>query len=370
MPQKEWKHLKPVFAILALLSVCVGLNAVSTFPPEPGTESGAASMLGAARIALFSGDPDRAYRLVQTAVSLEKPDEKALKLEAAIYVAMDMSLRSADCLSRLPGNGTETQRVKAILQRQGPAAEGKVGFKTAGDRILLARNLLRHVSGVFFSPGGGALLLTREALSVIDKKGFVESRKPMNEARDISLDSGGGTVVLMRDRIVWGDKAIPLPAGVKDPSSIAISPDGTLVLLDSDSQKLYRIDEKGAPLGAAALLIDKPIKVRMDGAGRIYVGDKDGRSIHVFGADLSPLRTITPSGDARLKRLEDFQVDYSGNIIVLDGRAHSLLLFSSRGLLLGRYGGGGQRVDAFGWDGLFSIAIVDRKAGYIGRITL
>jgi len=283
---------------------------------------------------------------------------------------MDMPLRAADCLSRLSGKGSGSERVKAIMQRQGPGAEGKVEFKAIGDRISLARSLLRHVAGVSSAPAGGALLLTREALSLIDAKGLVKSRKPMNGAKDLSLDSGRDPVVLMKDRIVWGEKTIPLPAGVKTPSSIAVSPDGTLVLLDSGLRKLYRIDDKGTPLGAASLLINKPVKVRLDGAGRIYVGDGEGRSVHVFGADLSPVRTITPSGDARLRRLDDFQVDFSGNLLVLDGRAYSLSLFSSKGLLLGRFGGGGIRVDAFGWDGLSTVATVDRKAGYIGWITL
>lgn|GEM_PF-1441316 len=372
MPKTEWKSLKFIPTLLAVLLVCVGLNAVSTFPPEPGTESGAASMLGAAEVALYSGKPERAYRLLKTAMGTKKADERTLELEAAIYVGMDMPLRAADCYSRLHGNRTASTRLRAIIQRQGPEGTApKVDFKAVGKgRILLARKFLKHVTGVSFAPEGGTFLLTREAFSLIDGKGLVKTTKPMDEARDLSLDSARVPIVLTKDRIIWGEKVIPLPAGVKDPSSIAAAPDGTLVLLDSDLHKLYRIDDKGTPLGAASLLIDKPAKVRMDGAGRIYVGDADSRSVHVFGADLSPLRSITPSGDARLRRLDDFKVDFSGNLLVLDGRAHSLSLFSSKGLFLGRFGGGGVRIDAFGWDGLFTVVIVSRKAGYIGRVTL
>ncbi len=328
-------------------------------------------MANAARTALYAGRPERAYRLIETAMAQGSNRASLLKLEARIYVGLGMPLRAAGCYARIKKpSALERARMAAILQRQAPRA-GLLSLRIqSGGKIFMGRHNLRRVRGLLPAREGGIYLLTRDSFLTLDSKGLPGEKQSMSDAKDLSLGPEGKPVALDETHILWGKTMVPLPTGLKKPVSVAASPDGNLILLDAGTRKLYRLSAKGKPLGGAVLLMKHPIKVRVDGSGRIYVADRNTGTVHVFGADLSPIRTIVPEKAVHLRRLGDIAVDFSGNVLMLDSRRHTLSLFSSKGRFLGKVGGNGIRIDCAGWNGLDTIVFADRKHGFIGRISL
>ncbi|MGC8724565.1 MAG: hypothetical protein ACP5VF_11955, partial [Acidobacteriota bacterium] len=70
-----------------------------------------------------------------------------------------------------------------------------------------------------------------------------------------------------------------------------------------------------------------------------------------------------------IRRMEGMEVDFAGDVMLLDGRAHRAVLFSGDGRYLSATGEG-TRVSSMGWDGLDSVVVLDEKSGAVGRIAL
>ncbi len=325
--------------------------------------------MATARVALFAGHPDQAYRLLLAAQPQLGRSPEWLDLAARVFLALDRPLRMAECYAALaPTDALAMAKVKAILSRQPGASAGGPFSPVKGAWAALDKKVLKSASAVAPGPGGSLYLLTGTGLLEVGSGGEVRATQPLLEGSDLCLDFEGRPVALGATQVLWGGKTVALPRAIAKPASAAASPDGQLLVLDRDARRLYRLGPQGSILGSIALQLGDPTKVRSDLAGRIYLADRDNGEIHVFAPDMTPLRAFTPAVSGKpVRRVEDLWVDPAGNILVLDGSAKQLALFAHGGQFLGWSGDRVGRVDAAGWDGLNSLVVLNRREAYVGR---
>lgn len=327
-------------------------------------------MAEAARIALYSGRPEQAYRLVVTAMPHLSKDAAFMALAAKVGIALDRPIQAAGYLAAAPPSPRTALEIRALLQRGAPGA-GPIPVNPSSKTFFaMDRRVLKEVQALLPSPDGGWVVLTRAAVIRVGADGHPGTAVPLPGGRDLCLDGEGRAVALGADHVLWGDDSVPLSKGLVKATSAAASPDGSLILLDGGAKRLYRLDRSGRVSGSVGLLVKDPVKVRLDASGRIYVADENDGTIHVFRGDMSPLRVLDPEASGqKLRKLTDLWVDFAGDVLVLDGREHRLLLFSSAGRFLGATPET-LRVDAAGWDGQDTLAVFDEKTGAAGRIVL
>ena len=344
---------------------------ISTYPPSPENRPSTGDLLPAARLALYSGRAERAYRLVLLAQPEEGSSASWLDLCARVYLALDRPMRMADCLASLGASDPRALKMaQAVMQRLGPSPPPAVLSVKPASMPPFDRSVARRVVGIEPAPDGSVYLLTENALVRIDRTGRQLSSTPLARGKDMTLDEEGKVVALGESQILWGDAVVPIPSGLDKPVSVAASPEGSLILLDRGARRLYRLDRHGKVLGSVALSLRNPAWVRVDMAGRIYIADKSTEAVHVFRADMSPLRNIDPAAEGHpVRRMEGMEVDFAGDVMLLDGRARRAVLFSGDGRYLSATGEA-ARVSAMGWDGLDSVVVLDEKSGAVGRISL
>jgi hypothetical protein len=344
---------------------------ISTYPPSPENRPPTEDLLPAARLALYSGRAERAYRLMLLAQPEEGNSTSWLNLCARVYLALDRPMRMADCLASLGASDPRALKMaQAVMQRLGPSPPSSVLTVKPASIPPLDRSVARRVVGIEPAPDGSVYILTENALIRIDRTGQQRSLTPLAKGRDITLDEERKVVALGESQILWGDAVVPIPAGLDKPVSVAASPEGSLILLDRGARRLYRLDPHGKIQGSVALSLRNPAWVRVDMAGRIYIADKSSEAVHVFRADMSPLRDIDPAAEGHpVRRMEGMEVDFAGDVMLLDGRGRRAVLFSGDGRYLSATGED-ARVTAMGWDGLDSVVVLDERSGVMGRIAL
>ena len=324
-----------------------------------------------ARVALFAGRPDQAYRLLLLAQPELGHDPGWLDLAARIYLALDRPLRQAECYADLgAGDPRSLAKVSAILERQGIRG-GPPSFSPGPPAWpSLDRQFLKAVQRIAPAVDGGAYLLTDAALVRIKPDGSILSRQPLADPLDMCLDESGRPVVLTEHQLLWGETSVALPRGMYRPASACASPDGNLLLLDRGSKRLYRITPEGTLAGSIAIDLREPDRVRTDPAGRIYLADRASGTIHLFTPDMVPIRVIDPREAGRpVRKLEDLFVDFAGDLLLLDGSSHELVMINAAGRVAAASGERAGRVDAAGWDGLSNLLVLSRREPDLRRIS-
>ena len=326
--------------------------------------------LDTARVALFSGHADQAYRLLMTAQPEMGNNPQWLDLAARVYLALDRPLRMAECL--LPATGAKDSdalnRVRAVLARQGPSPPHTFTSSPNGKWPGFDRSSLKDVESLAPGPDGSVYLLSSESLIRVGADGARLTVTPLHDGADLALDFSGVPIALSAAGVLWGDHLVQLPPGANKPVSVAASPEGSLFVLDRGAKRLYRLNAEGVLTGSINVPLDEPFRVRLDMAGRIYIADRDTGRVHLYGPDMVPIRILDPAATGHeVRRIDDMMVDFAGDVLLLDGRAHDLLLFGSDGRYLGTTAGRFPRVDAAGWDGLSRLVFVSWREGLLGR---
>lgn len=342
---------------------------VSTFPPDPSSPA-LREPAATARAALFGGRPDRAYRMLLSNPKPEGTSGEDAEVLARCLVALDRPLEAAALLARFPGEDpSRGARLRVLLDRSMGLA-GRINLTVRpSPPPEVDRKTLRSAVAAAPAPDGGSYLLTRTAFLSLDSSGKVTSSRAFPGGTDLCLDEAGKPLALGKGVLLWGDRTIPLDPSLGEPTSAVALPEGNLALLDSRGRRLLKVDPRGVALGSARLTLSEPQRVRADWAGRIYVADGASGRVHVFGGDLAPLSVIDPASRGILLRsLRDFHVDFAGNVLLLDGRAKRLFLFSHDGKLLWSSVEDSPRIRCVGWDGLDEILFVEDREGRLGRI--
>src|SRR5512143_3637378 len=116
-PRGGSRRLSLSLAILTFLLPVV-LWAASTFPPATETRLPARDALDASKVALLSGRPEQAYRLLLLAQPSLGDDAEWLEAAAKVYLALDRQGLEAGAYLRLATHQpAAAARAKAILER-------------------------------------------------------------------------------------------------------------------------------------------------------------------------------------------------------------------------------------------------------------
>ena len=113
------------------------------------------------------------------------------------------------------------------------------------------------------------------------------------------------------------------PAGLGFPRRLAFDSKGNLLVLDSRSRKIFRLDPKGAVLGTIELkagaspLNALPVAFKLDASDNVWVVDAVGARVVVFDPAGNVSRQIDlPKGTPAVT---DVHVDLAGTAYVVDG---------------------------------------------------
>ncbi len=302
---------------------------------------------------------------------LAQPDLGAtpdwLDLASRVYLALDRPGRIAETFM-LSGSGdpASQSRIRTVLERLG-AVPSRPALQPVSRWPGFDKKTLRPVQSAVPGPGGSAYLLLEDSLIQVGADGRTQATSTLPGARDLCLDFSSAPLALGEREILWAGEAIKLPAGILRPVSAAAAPDGSFFVLERSEPRLHRISRRGTSMGSVPLAVGDPARVRVDRAGRIYLVDRGEGRIRIYGADMTPVRTLGLSFAGKaLRKIEDLTVDFAGNLLVVDGGTKRALLYSGSGQLLA-VTKEGTRVDAGGWDGMDALVILNTRAGELWR---
>ena len=185
----------------------------------------------------------------------------------------------------------------------------------------------------------------------------------------LNMASAAGQIAARASYVGDGSFDLP-PAGPtspRDPAAIAVAPDGTLHIVDQRGQVMV-FDRAGTPVRAyGAGLLNEPVAVAFDEAGRAYVLDKRAKQVNVFDGSGEPQFVIT-GADRGASRLNDpvaLALGPRGFVFVLDKGDRSIGVFSPDGAFVRQVSLGSLIRDpigiAVGGDG--RIFVVDKARG-------
>jgi hypothetical protein len=358
-----------LLAWLAGSSPCPG--GPVTFPASPSEILPAEEAEQKARVSLFEGRPEEALRLLLTAGPQRGGEPSYARLLALDYLALEYPMRAVEALAL--GGGQEREMAALLLRRQAPEAPRAPFRFERGTWPEITKETLKEKAprGVLASPDGTLWLMGKERLWHLSPEGKTLATVSLPGAQDLCPDFDGGPVALGSRQVLWRGKVLALPGEVAKPVSAAESPDGRLLILDGKTSSLFRIGTSGQVESRSTFALDSPLRVRSDGAGRVFLLDEATCCVYLYSASLSPIRILDPEARGyKLRRPRDLFVDFAGDMLLLDGRQDVAALFSAQGRFLGSSGPDDARMDALGWDGASSMVFVDRRAGIVGRAAL
>jgi DNA-binding beta-propeller fold protein YncE len=154
------------------------------------------------------------------------------------------------------------------------------------------------------------------------------------------------------------------------PTDVAVAPSGEFYVADGyGNSRVVKFSKEGKYLkewgrkGTGEGEFNLPHAIRLDGRGRVYVGDRENNRVQVFDADGKFLAQWTEAGAP----FGLFLTQDDGRLFVADGRANWVKVLDLEGKALGRWGEKGKGPGQFD---LPHALCVDRKgAVYVVEIT-
>jgi hypothetical protein len=362
---------RALLVVLWLGTATVPAAPPSTYPPAPGQAMTASGAEADGRKSLFEGRAEEALRLLLAAEPERGGEPAHARLTGLTFLALE---RPARAIEALAGGGEEERAMAALLLRRQAPDAAPAAFKSAPSPWPgISREILKEKDprALLPSPDGTLWLMSKDRLAHLSPGGGTLATVSLPGARDLVSDGEGGPIALGSKQVFWRGKVLLLPPELDKPLSAAESPDGRLFLLDGRGPTLVHLSSSGKVEGRSVFPLGDPVRVRVDGVGRVYLLDAATRCVFVYSAALSPLRILDPEARGfKLRKASDLFVDFAGDMLLLDGREDAAALFSAQGRFLGASRREETRMDALGWDGAGSLIYLDRREDSVGKVDL
>ncbi|MGH8907595.1 MAG: hypothetical protein ACRD0K_13975, partial [Egibacteraceae bacterium] len=339
----------------------------------------------------FSGDNEPA-----TQAQLDDPQGVAIGPDGAVSIADtdNHRIRRVDpngIITTLAGTGTE-----GFAGDRGPATQAQLdspeGIAIAGDGTLYIADTDNHrirqidpngtittLAGTgakgFFGDGGPATQaqLAYPTSVAIGTDGALSIADDGNH-RIRGIDAGGAITTLAGTGPGYpGDGGPARRAQLDLPTGVAIGPDGAVYVVDTDNDRVRRIDADGiittvAGTGiegfsgdggpATQAQLDYPTSVAIDQAGNLYITDgrnervrrvdADGIITTVVGTDRPAFSGDGPATQAQLAFPTDVAIDQIGNLYITEAGKHRVRRVDADGIMTTVAGTG---IEGFSGDG-------------------
>ena len=247
----------------------------------------------------------------------------------------------------------KTSRTKAGAKKRKPARRQAKG---RGRRVLMMLSVLAVlVAGV------AALVLLNRQQAEVPVQAAVALSAGSHGAGPGNLDSPRGLSVapngdvyvadLLNGRVsVFGpngafkqafgrmdvDPAKPQPGEFKEPSGVAVGPDGTVYVADAWNGRVQKFDAKGKVLGeygGVRYSFYSPRNVAVDRAGNLYVADTGNSAVKVIDPSGKVIRILggKGSGGGKFNEVFGVAVNSRGEVFVADPGNKRIHKFSASG---------------------------------------
>jgi DNA-binding beta-propeller fold protein YncE len=146
----------------------------------------------------------------------------------------------------------------------------------------------------------------------------------------------------------WGAPAAP--GDFNDPNSVAVGPDGSIYVADTENHRIQRFDANGnyllqwGDLGLGNGQFEIPRGIAAGPDGSVYVADTHHHRIEKFTADGAFIKNwgTGGSGDGQMIFPHGLAVDAEGYLYVAEGGNNRISKFTTEGVFVSKWGSGGS----------------------------
>jgi DNA-binding beta-propeller fold protein YncE len=152
------------------------------------------------------------------------------------------------------------------------------------------------------------------------------------------------------------------PAGVNQPSDIAIGPQGRIYLVDGVNNRIVVTDAGGKPQftfghggGAGELL--HPVGIDISAKGQVFIADTGNHRVAVFdrhGAFLYAFPVKTASGEKPAVPVDVLALDRKSYLYIADRANHKIKVHKQKGAFVFEWGGFGEERGRFRYPGILA----------------
>jgi tripartite motif-containing protein 71 len=259
-----------------------------------------------------------------------------------------------------------------ILQRFTVSAAGEPTFLESIGGVRPARGGFNQPFGVAYD-ASGRLYVTdmfnqRAQVRDVDGTwrewgGFGGYAGSMQFPRGIAIASDGTIVVTNSEnnRLDLFTPALALIRVIRPPAitmgwphQTALAPDGTYWIADTNDNQVLHVSATGATLGKISGTIRSPSGVALDAGGNVYVANRDTSTIQKYSPSGTMLETLATPGSGATNVRSPWNLTIAGPadaqiLYVADGGNGRVLALSTTGTALGSFGtsgsGPGQMLD-------------------------
>lgn len=107
----------------------------------------------------------------------------------------------------------------------------------------------------------------------------------------------------------------PISEGLRFPEDVAVSPDGTIYVVDGSKGRVLIYDNEGKSAGSIS--IEKPTCVAVNSNGNIYIGTNKDLSVRILDSSLKTIGALG-IGAGEFKLPKNIAIDETGNVYVVD----------------------------------------------------
>jgi class 3 adenylate cyclase/sugar lactone lactonase YvrE len=359
-----------VASLLAVAAIVIAIIAFAARPAEPREAAIPVAGLGSAG---YSGDGGPA-----TAAQLDRPVSLALDRRGNLYIADSTfqlgrggvreaytrirRIDEAAVIQTVAGNGTRAIRDTSFAPDVRLNAEANIAIDDAGRTFFTQQNdpLGENFVGVIdgqqirivvsqstqngYAGDGGPAAAARvskpHGLAIGSDGSLFIADSGNNVVRRVAPDGVITTIAGTGERGSSGDGGPPTKARFFAPTAVAVAPDGSLYIADTNNHTVRMIDHGGTLITvagtgtpgfsgdggrASAAQLDLPNGLAFDGRGVLYIADTGNNRIRRVGTDGTITTVLGDGTTTTLDRPLAVAVDTAGVLYVADTENHRVL---------------------------------------------